>query len=128
MKWVGRFAMRAAVPLAAFCLLALIGVAHAADKAQLSGSWNFNPDQSDDAQQKVQQAKQSSQTRSGGSYPGGGGGYPPEAAIREVAAATRAELAILEAAAWDVAERAAAWDVAAWGIRAQESAIRNGSN
>jgi hypothetical protein len=76
MKSFSRLSMRAAVPLAAFCLLALAGVAHAADKAQLSGSWNFNPDQSDDAQQKVQQAKQVSQTRSGGSYPGGGGGYP----------------------------------------------------
>jgi len=74
MKRVSWFSMRAAIPFAACCLLALAGVAHATDKAQLSGSWNFNPDQSDDAQQKVQQAKQSSQTRSAGSYPGGGGG------------------------------------------------------
>lgn len=76
MKWVSKLSMRAVIPFAACCLLALIGVAHAGDKVQLSGSWNFNPDQSDDAQQKVQQAKQSSQTRSGGSYPGGGSGYP----------------------------------------------------
>jgi hypothetical protein len=76
MSRVNRISMRAAAPFAACCLLALIGVAHAGDKPRLSGSWNFNTDQSDDAQQKVQQAKQSSQTRSGGSYPGGGGGYP----------------------------------------------------
>jgi hypothetical protein len=76
MKSVCKLSTRAAIPFAVCCVLALMGVARAGDKAPLNGSWNFNPDQSDDAQQKVQQAKQSGQTRSGGSYPGGGGGYP----------------------------------------------------
>jgi|GEM_PF-1534216 len=81
MKWVSRLSMRAAIPFAACCLLAApMGVARAGDKAQLSGNWNFNPDQSDDAQQKVQEAQQNSQHGSaGGGYPGGGstgGGYP----------------------------------------------------
>jgi hypothetical protein len=44
------------------------------------GNWNFNADQSDDAQRKVQEAQQNSQRGSaGGGYPGGGsagGGYP----------------------------------------------------
>ena len=82
MKWVSRFSRRTAIPFVACCLLAFVGVARAGDKAQLSGDWNFNLDQSDDAQQKVQQAQQSSQRGSGGGgYPGSGnypagGGYP----------------------------------------------------
>jgi hypothetical protein len=62
----------------------LAGVARAQDKAQLSGHWNFNVDQSDDAKQKVSDAQQNSKINaanngginSGGGYPGGGGGYP----------------------------------------------------
>src|ERR1700758_5066737 len=68
--------MRAAIPFAVCCLLALLGVAHAADKAQLNGSWNFNPDRSDDAQQKVQQAQQAQQAQQVGQGGAGGGGYP----------------------------------------------------
>ena len=70
MKWISRLSMRAAILFAACCLLALVGVARAGDKAQLSGNWNFNPDQSDDSQQKVQQAQQSSQRGSGGGHAG----------------------------------------------------------
>jgi len=71
---------RAAVPIAA-CFLAasLVAVARAEDKVQLSGHWNFNQDQSDDAEQKVHDAQANSQRRTstgGGGYPGGGGGYP----------------------------------------------------
>ena len=72
---------RAAVPIAA-CFLAasLVAVARAEDKAQLSGHWNFNQDQSDDAAQKVHDAQANRQQRTsngGGGYPGGGGGgYP----------------------------------------------------
>jgi hypothetical protein len=81
MKWASRLSMRAAIPFAVCCLLtAPMGVARAGDKPQLSGNWNFNPDQSDDAQQKVQEAEQNSQHgNAGGGYPGGGsasGGYP----------------------------------------------------
>jgi hypothetical protein len=80
MKWISRLSMRAAIPFAACCLLALVGVARAGDKTQLSGNWNLNPDQSDDAQRKVQEAQQNSQRGSAGrGYPGGGsagGGYP----------------------------------------------------
>jgi hypothetical protein len=74
--------MRAVIPFA-MCILvaALVSVARAGDKPQLNGNWNFNPDQSDDAQQKVQDAQQNSQrASSGGGYPAGstypGGGYP----------------------------------------------------
>jgi hypothetical protein len=49
-------------------------VARAQDKAQLTGHWNFNKDQSDDAEQKMHDAQANSR-RSGG-YPGSGGGYP----------------------------------------------------
>ena len=88
---LGGLSRRAATLLAVGCLWAL--VAHAGDKGQLSGNWNFNPAQSDDAQQKLQQAQRSQQIGqrgTGGSaypqggypgsgYPGGGyprGGYP----------------------------------------------------
>ena len=72
---------KATVPVAAFLLAAsLVAVARADDKSQLTGHWNFNQDQSDDASQKVQDAQQNSKiqqsTASGGGYPGGGGGYP----------------------------------------------------
>jgi hypothetical protein len=77
---------KAAVSVAAFLLAAsLVGVARAQDKAQLTGHWNFNRDQSDDAQQKVSDAQQNAKITAasngntnpgGGGYPGGGGGYP----------------------------------------------------
>jgi hypothetical protein len=80
----------AAVTLAAGLLaLALGGLARAGDKPQLNGRWSFNAEQSDDAEQKVQQAQTDSKVRpgtddgnypsQGGTYPGGGGtggGYP----------------------------------------------------
>ena len=52
------FTAKAAFPFAA-CFLAasLAGVARAGDKAQLTGHWNFNQDQSDDADQKVHEAQ-----------------------------------------------------------------------
>jgi len=83
------FPIRASIPFAACCLVAaLAGVSRAADKPQLKGVWNFNQDQSDDAQQKVRDAQEKSASArrdsgggypSGGTYPGGGypgGGYP----------------------------------------------------
>jgi hypothetical protein len=75
MARVFSFTAKAAVPIAA-CFLAalLVVVARAQDKAQMTGHWNFNQDQSDDAQQRVHDAQQNSQR--GGGYPGGGGGYP----------------------------------------------------
>jgi hypothetical protein len=74
------FTAKATVPVVA-CFLAasLVGVARAQDKAQLTGHWNFNQDQSDDADQKVHDAQQNSQhsaNNGGGGYPGSGGGYP----------------------------------------------------
>jgi hypothetical protein len=75
------FRAKAAVPVAA-CFLAasLVSVARAGNIAQLTGHWNFNLDQSDDAEQKVQDARQSSKIRAnsggGGNYPDSGGGYP----------------------------------------------------
>jgi len=44
----------------------------------LSGRWQFNKDQSDDAQQKITDAQSNQRTTAtnGGGYPGGGGGYP----------------------------------------------------
>jgi hypothetical protein len=75
MAKVFSFTAKAAVPIAACFLVAmLVVVARAQDKAQLTGHWNFNQDQSDDAQQKVHDAQQNSQR--GGGYPGSGGGYP----------------------------------------------------
>ena len=81
------FAPKAAIPIAA-CFLAasLAGVARGGDKAQLSGHWNFNQDQSDDAEQKVHEAQLDRQNRTnngnggsnpnGGGYPSSGGTYP----------------------------------------------------
>jgi hypothetical protein len=47
---------KAAAPIAA-CFLAslLLVVARAQDKVQLTGHWNFNQDQSDDAEQKLRE-------------------------------------------------------------------------
>lgn len=62
------------------CFLAasLVGMAHASDKAQLAGSWNFNADKSDDAQQKVHEAQQDSKINAdnNGNYPNPSGQYP----------------------------------------------------
>jgi hypothetical protein len=75
-------ALKSVVPAAAFFLAtSLAGVARAADNhPKLGGHWQFNKDQSDDAQQKIDDARASSQrgSNSGGGYPagGGGGGYP----------------------------------------------------
>jgi hypothetical protein len=76
MKSVTRFLMSAASSFAVCCLLTVVVMAQAGGKTQLIGSWNFNPDQSDDAQQKVQQAQQSSQRGTGGGAYPQGGGYP----------------------------------------------------
>jgi hypothetical protein len=74
------FSRFAAIMLLGCGLIVLGGAAYAADKAQLSGTWNYNADQSDNAQLKVQQAQQTSQSAGsntpGARYPGGGGGYP----------------------------------------------------
>ena len=73
---------KAAIPIAA-CFLAasVVAVARADDKTQLTGHWNFNQDQSDDADQKVQEAQQNSKVRASstdsGTYPGAGGGTYP---------------------------------------------------
>jgi hypothetical protein len=85
MKWTSSVPARTAILLTVSCLLALVATASAEEKTQLTGAWNFNPAQSDDAQQKVQQAQQTQQTDQRGpnssGYPGGGGnpgaGYPP---------------------------------------------------
>ena len=78
MAKVFSFTAKAAVPIVA-CFLAalLVVVARAQDKAQLTGHWNFNKDQSDDAEQKVHDAqansRRSANNGGGGGYPGGGG-------------------------------------------------------
>jgi hypothetical protein len=121
MRWVSRLSMRAAIPFATCCLLAaLVGVARAGDKAQLSGTWNFNLDQSDDPQRKVQEAQQKK-----ASAEAPAGATREVGAIRaavESAGATREAVATQEAAAWGAGEWAAAeWAVAAaWGIPAEE--------
>ena len=76
------FAVKSAVAAAAFLLAtSLAGVARAGDnQPKLSGRWQFNKDQSDDAQQKIAEAQSTQRTpdNRGGGYPGGGtgGGYP----------------------------------------------------
>ena len=86
------FAAKAAGPMVAcFLMASLAGVARAADKPQLSGHWNYNAGQSDDADQKVHEAQVnnehgmsdgqggSANPTAGTGYPGGGGGggiYP----------------------------------------------------
>jgi len=84
-----RFAVKSLIPAATVFLAAsLAGVARAGDsQPKLSGRWEFNKDQSDDAQQKITDAQSRQQTGntsgggyprggSGGGYPGGGGGWP----------------------------------------------------
>jgi hypothetical protein len=77
--------VKSAVPVAAiFLVTSLTGVARAGDdQPKLTGRWQFNKDQSDDAQQKITdaQSSQRSPNNSGGGYPGGGnpgggGGWP----------------------------------------------------
>jgi len=75
--------VKSMIPATTLLLAALLaGVARAADnQPKLSGRWEFNKDQSDDAQQKVSEAQNSRRDsdNSGGRYPGGGGpggGYP----------------------------------------------------
>ena len=65
----------------AACLLSasLMMVARAGEKAQLTGHWNFNPNLSDDAVQKMRETQQNSHhgsTGPGRSYPGTGVSYP----------------------------------------------------
>lgn len=63
---------------AAFAIAAQASFAQS--KPHFAGDWNFNQDQSDDANQKIHDAQAQVQARSqGGGYPGGGypgGGYP----------------------------------------------------
>jgi hypothetical protein len=76
------FAVKSVVPAATFFLAAsLAGVARAGDnQPKMSGRWEFNKEQSDDAQEKISDAQNSQRSSSnrGGGYPGGGGGggYP----------------------------------------------------
>jgi len=89
MARVFSFMTKAALPIAeCFLAASLVAVARAEDKTQMTGHWNFNQDQSDDAGQKVQDAQQNSRVQAsngndgpypgagGGTYPGGGGGNP----------------------------------------------------
>ena len=68
-----------AVAVAGSSRLALAG--DKSDAPHLSGKWTYNASQSDNAQQKVQEAEQNSRmsqrgSGGGGGYPGGGGPYP----------------------------------------------------
>ena len=59
--------------MACFLAAVLAGVARAGDKPpQLTGRWEFNADESDDAQQKISDAQQNSKDtgNNGGGYPG----------------------------------------------------------
>jgi len=75
-------ASKSVVPVAAFLLAtSLVAAARAGDnQPKLNGRWQFNKDQSDDAQQKITDAQSTQRGRNdtGGGYPGGGagGGYP----------------------------------------------------
>ena len=113
--------MRKTNNLALFCLISaaaillaisLPRVARAGDsQPKLSGRWQFNKDQSDDAQQKITdaQSRQSTSANSGGGYPGGGtgGGYPGGGTGGGYPGAGSV---FREAAGW----AAEAWAVAAW--------------
>ncbi|MGA3166606.1 MAG: hypothetical protein ABSF14_10865 [Terriglobia bacterium] len=89
MSRVLKHLVKAATPLAAYCLVAgFAGVSRAADQPQLHGQWNLNQAQSDDAREKIREAQEKSASArrdsgggnpNGGTYPGGGypgGGYP----------------------------------------------------
>jgi hypothetical protein len=83
-----RFAVKSVVVAGAFLLAtSLAGVARAGDnQPKLNGRWQFNKDQSDDAQQKITDAQSTQRSTAnsggypgggpGGGYPGGGGGWP----------------------------------------------------
>jgi len=68
------FRAKAAIPVAACFLAAVLGgAARTGDKQpKLTGRWEFNADESDDAQQKIGDAQQNSKDRgnNGGGYPG----------------------------------------------------------
>ena len=83
MRRTYKFALTGVIWGAAVLLaISLSGIARAGDsQSKLSGHWQFNKDQSDDAQQKITDAQSNQRTtaNSGGGYPGGGGGgvgYP----------------------------------------------------
>ena len=64
-----------ALAAAALVAISMSSVARASDsQPKLSGRWQFNKDQSDDAQQKISDARQNSRDRGndGGGYPGTG--------------------------------------------------------
>jgi hypothetical protein len=73
---------RTRAPLVGFALAAALAIVAQASLAQgrphFAGNWNLNPDQSDDANQKIHDAQAQARSQGGG-YPGGGypgGGYP----------------------------------------------------
>jgi hypothetical protein len=89
MRRTCNFALIGLIYAAAVLLaISLPGVARAGDsQPKMNGRWQFNKDQSDDAQQKISDAKHSERTTAnngggypgsgtGGGYPGGGGGWP----------------------------------------------------
>ncbi len=82
MRRTSNLALFGLISAAAILLaISLPRVARAGDsQPKLSGRWQFNKDQSDDAQQKITDAQSNQRTSasSGGGYPGGGtgGGYP----------------------------------------------------
>ena len=111
MRRTNNLALFGLISAAAILLaISLPRVARAGDsQPNLGGRWQFNKDQSDDAQQKITDAQSNQRTSAnsgggypgggtGGGYPGGGGGYPA------------AESVFREAAGW----AAEAWAVAAW--------------
>ena len=85
MRRTNNLALLGLISAAAILLaISLPPVARAGDsQPNLSGRWQFNKDQSDDAQQKITDAQSHQRTSAnrgggypGGGYPGGGGGYP----------------------------------------------------
>lgn len=76
------FTAKTSVPvIACFLATSLVGVARAADKVQLTGRWNYNAAQSDDADQKVHEAQVNNErgvndAAGGGADPTAGTGYP----------------------------------------------------
>ena len=95
MRRIFGLTVKSVVPAATLFLSAsLAGVARAGDnQPKLSGRWEFNKDQSDDAQEKISDAQSSQRPSdnsggypgggtgggnpgSGGGWPGGGGGWP----------------------------------------------------
>ena len=76
------FTAKAAIPaVACFLTASLVGVARAGDKVHLTGRWNYNASQSDDADQKVHEAQVNNErgvndAAGGGADPTAGTGYP----------------------------------------------------